>query len=124
MKRTKLYACGLLVILSLSSCATIFTGTSDRITFNSTPEGATVYERGIEKCKTPCTLKVTRTLSEKDIEFKKDEYQNRTIELDAKFNPVSIINLTNGIGWIIDAFSGSIKKYDTKVYNIELEPKK
>lgn len=81
MKRTKRYACGLIVILSLSSCATIFTGTSDRITFNSTPVGATVYERGIEKCKTPCTLKVTRTLSEKDIEFKKDGYQNRRVFL-------------------------------------------
>jgi len=110
--------------LSLTSCATILTGTSDAITFNSTPEGAKVYESGIEKCTTPCTYKVGRSLSEKTIEVKKEGYQNKVMALDSKFNAVSVINLFGILGWGIDAATGSIKKYDTKVYNISLDEKK
>ena len=47
----------LISTLSLTSCATILTGTSDKITFNSSPEGAKVLDAGIEKCTTPCTIK-------------------------------------------------------------------
>ena len=68
--------------------------------------------------------KINRSLSEKTIELKKDGYQNKVIELDSKFNSISILNLFGILGWGIDAATGSIKKYDTKVYNIELEPKK
>jgi hypothetical protein len=114
----------LISTLSLTSCATILTGTSDKITFNSSPEGAKVLDAGIEKCTTPCTIKINRSLSEKTIELKKDGYQNKVIELDSKFNSISILNLFGILGWGIDAATGSIKKYDTKVYNIELEPKK
>ena len=110
--------------LSLTSCATIFTGTSDAITFNSTPEGAKVFEAGIEKCTTPCTYKVSRSLSQKNIEMKKDGYENKVFTLDSKFNGVSILNLFGLLGWGIDAATGSLKKYDTKVYNITLDEKK
>lgn len=124
MKKIITISAAVILSISLTSCATIFTGTSDRITFNSTPEGAKVLEKGIEKCTTPCTYKFSRSLSEKTVEIKKDGYQNKVIELDTKFNSVSILNLFNVFYWAIDAATGSIKKYDTKVYNVELEPKK
>jgi len=108
----------------LTSCATIFTGTSDPISFNSTPDGAKVFEAGIEKCTTPCTYKVSRFLSEKTVEIKKDGYDNKVIALDAKFNGVSVLNLFGILGWGIDAATGSLKKYDTKVYEIKLDEKK
>lgn len=109
---------------SLTSCATIFTGTSDAITFNSTPEGAKVFEAGIEKCTTPCTYKVNRSLSQKTVEVRKDGYDNKVVGLDSKFNAVSILNLFGILGWGIDAATGSLKKYDTKVYEIKLDEKK
>ncbi|MDO4225522.1 MAG: hypothetical protein Q4C75_06485, partial [Bergeyella zoohelcum] len=87
------------------------------------PQGAKVFERGLEKCVTPCTFKVQRSLSAKSIEFKKEGYQDKTIELDSKFNAVSIINLGSLIGWGIDIATGSIKKYDTKGYTVQLEKK-
>jgi len=124
MKIFKFSSALLIGAISLSSCGTVFTGTKDAITFNTTPEGAKVYEAGIEKCTTPCTYKIARSLSEKTIEIKKDGYQPKVIGLDSKFNSVSIINLTNILGWGIDAATGALKKYDTKVYNIELEEKK
>lgn len=109
---------------SLTSCATIFTGTSDAITFNSSPEGAKVYEAGVEKCTTPCTYKVSRSLSQKTVELRKEGYENKVVGLDSKFNSVSILNLFGLLGWGIDAATGSLKKYDTKVYEIKLDEKK
>lgn len=112
----------LLVLLSfVASCATIFTGTKDTIRFNSNPEGATVYIDGIEVCKTPCSVPVKRSISDKDIEFKLDGYKTRMFTLDKEFNVVSVINLGFLVGWAIDAATGSIMKYDRKSYELDLE---
>lgn len=124
MKKIIILFSATVLSISLTSCATVFTGTSDRITFNSTPEGAKVLDRGIEKCTTPCSQKFSRSLNEKTIEIKKEGYQSKMIELDTKFNAVSVLNFFNLLFWGVDAATGSIKKYDTKVYNVELEPKK
>jgi hypothetical protein len=108
------------ICLLMSSCATIFTGTKDRITFNSTPSGATIYKDGVEQCKTPCNLRVKRKIGDSEIEYKLDGYQTRLITLDKEFNVISVINLGNLLGWGIDALSGAVMKYDKKVYDITL----
>jgi len=110
-------------MIMLTSCATLFTGTKDRISFNSTPSGATIYIDGIEQCKTPCTLKVKRSLSDKDVEFKLDGYETRLITLSKDFNVISVLNLGNLFGWAIDALSGAVMKYDKKTYDITLDNK-
>jgi hypothetical protein len=104
----------------LSSCATVFTGTKDRIAFNSTPSGAIVYIDGIEQCKTPCSVKVKRGLDDKDVEIKLDGYETRIFELDKEFNIVSVLNLGNLLGWGIDVLSGAVFKYDRKTYDFTL----
>jgi hypothetical protein len=112
----------LLTITSLfmASCATVFTGTKDRISFNSTPSGATIYKDGVEQCKTPCTIRVKRSLGDTEVEYKLDGYETRLITLDKEFNIVSVINLGNLLGWGIDAISGAVMKYDKKTYDITL----
>lgn len=107
-----------------SSCATLFTGTRDKITFNTTPAGAIIYIDGVEQCKTPCTMDVKRSLNYTDVEFKLDGYETRLITLSKELNLVSIINLGNLFGWGIDALSGAILKYDRKSYDITLDHKK
>lgn len=104
----------------MTSCATIFSGTKDRISFNSTPTGATVYKDGVELCITPCSAKIKRDLGDTDIEFKLDGYETRLITLDKEFNVISVLNLGNLIGWGIDALSGAVMKYDRKAYDITL----
>jgi hypothetical protein len=111
-------------LLFMTSCATIFTGTKDRITFNSTPSGTTIYIDGIEQCKTPCTMKVKRSVNDTDVEFKLDGYETRLITLSKEFNVISIINLGNLFGWGIDALSGAVMKFDKKTYDITLDNKK
>lgn len=110
-------------MLFMTSCATLFTGTKDRITFNTNPSGATIYIDGVEQCKTPCTMKVKRSISDTDVEFKLDGYETRLITLSKEFNVVSVINLGNLLGWGIDALSGAVMKYDRKTYDITLENK-
>lgn len=111
----------IVAMLFVSGCATIFTGTKDSIRFDSDPQGAKVFIDGIEICKTPCTVPVKRSLSDKLAEIKLDGYETRVITLDRDFNAVSIINLGNILFWGIDAATGALMKYDRKAYDIELE---
>lgn len=124
MKKQFYYLTLIASALSLTSCSTVFTGTSDNITVNSTPAGAKVFDKGLEKCVTPCTLKVNRSLSDKTITIKKEGYQDKTIELDRKFNGISILNFFGIIGWGIDAATGAMMKYDTKGYDVKLDAEK
>jgi hypothetical protein len=108
--------------LSLSACATLFTGTKDTVTFNSTPAGATVLIDGIEVGRTPTTIPLKRPgLSSKTVTLRMQGYQDRTFELQKSFNTVSVLNLTNLFAWGIDALSGAIYKVDPKTYDMTLE---
>ncbi len=68
--------------LLMTSCATIFTGTKDKITFNSIPVGATVYKGGVEQCQTPCSINMQRSVGNTDIEYKLNGYETRLITLE------------------------------------------
>jgi hypothetical protein len=106
-----------------NGCATLFTGTKDRISFDSNPQGAKVLIDGIEVCKTPCEAKVKRSISDKAVEFKLDGYSTKVITLDNTFNVVSVLNLTDIVGWGIDILTGAVMKYDRKSYTVDLEKK-
>ncbi|WP_027386042.1 PEGA domain-containing protein [Chryseobacterium gregarium] len=113
------------ITLSATSCATIFTGTKDKITFNSTPEGAKVMHKGVEKCTTPCTAEIPRSLSKQMVTFEKEGFNNKEVKLTKTFNPVTLLNILLGgaIGVGIDAATGSLTKYSPKEYKVELEAK-
>ena len=112
---------GIILSLSVSGCATIFTGTGDRITFNSKPEGAKILVNGIERGKTPSTIRVKRKLGDTYVTLKKNGFSDKTIVLEKEFNAVSIFNLWNILAWAIDGVSGSVMKYSIKSYDSELE---
>ena len=114
----------LIALFLMTGCATIFTGTKDRIAFSSTPSGATIYKDGLEICTTPCNYRIKRSLNDTEVEFKLDGYETRLITLDKEFNLVSIINLGNLLGWGIDALSGAVMKYDRKSYYLKLSKEK
>ncbi len=113
-----------LVSMVLTSCATLFTGTKDRISFNSNPSGAMIYIDGVEYCRTPCSVSVKRSLNDTEVELKLDGYQTRFVKLSKEFNVISVLNLGNLLGWGIDAVTGSIFRYDKKSYEITFEANK
>lgn len=113
------------IVLSTTSCASILTGTKDKITFNSMPEGAKVFHKGIEKCTTPCTAEIPRSLSRQMVTFEKEGFNSKEIKLTKTFNPVTLVNILLGgaIGVGIDAATGSLTKYSPRAYQVQLDAK-
>ncbi|MCF8336091.1 MAG: hypothetical protein K9H65_05780 [Bacteroidales bacterium] len=105
----------------LSSCATVFTGTSDMIQFETEPEGVSVVKNNMEICETPCSHEIERDLSDVYVTFEKSGYENKRIKLERKFNVVSVLNFGNMLGWGIDAVTGAVFKYEPTYYDLELD---
>lgn len=106
------------IILLTTSCASIFTGAKRQVLFESDPSGAKVFVNGFEKGKTPVQIKVA---ADDRVDFKLDDYKERVVVMDSKFNLVAILNGFSIIGWGVDALTGSLKRVDTKYVKVTLE---
>lgn len=104
-----------------SSCATLFTGTSDSIHFESNPSGAKIMIAGLDVGKTPATITIQRSFNEKLVTLKLAGYETRVFTLQREFNTVALLNMLGIVGWAIDAMTGSIYRYNPKAYDIELD---
>jgi hypothetical protein len=109
-----------------TSCATIFTGTTQRVSIDSNPQGADIIIDGQKKGKTPSIVKIDREFEAlldggKEIQLEINGYKKDGYKLDAQLNPVSIINLFNALCWGIDAATGAITRYDNQS-NFEMIP--
>lgn len=104
--------------LITTSCASILTGSKRKVLFESEPSGAKIFVNGFEKGKTPTQIKVA---ADDRIDFRLDDYRERVVVMDSKFNLVAILNGLSIIGWGIDALTGSLKRVDTKYVKVTLE---
>ncbi len=132
----KLYALLLITtVVLLYSCATMISGSTQKISFESTPAGADIYVNGEFTGKTtPAELHLKRKVkrgAENDrnqyvYNFKRDGYEDVKIFDDSELNNIIWLNLillsTAPIGIPIDFISGSANKYDSKV-NVALNKK-
>ncbi len=110
-----------MTIMLTTSCASIFTGAKRKVMFETDPPGAKIFVNGFEKGQTPIQLKVK---AEDRIDFKLDNYKEKVVVMDSKFNLVSILNGLSIIGWGVDALTGSLKRVDTKYVKVTLENSK
>lgn len=114
------------VLIFSTSCATLFTGTKQKVSIDSNPQGAEVIIDGQRLGVTPAKIKVDRELEAllyggKEIQFQLEGYRNLGYELDSKLNTVSILNFFNPLFWGIDIVTGAVTKYDN-YYKFELMP--
>lgn len=120
MKKKLLIPC---FTLLLTSCGTLFTPSKQDITFMGIPQ-TRIYDNGNKLGEIPqsglTTIKIKKKLSDKTLIAKREGYKNTAIHLDAVFNPVSVINLTNLIAWGIDLGTGKCCKWDNNVIEIEM----
>ena len=107
MKKNLNYLIALTVLFLFSSCASILTGSKRNVLFESEPSGAKVFVNGFEKGKTPVQIKVR---SDDRIDFRLDDYTERVVVMDSKFNLVAILNGFSLIGWGVDALTGSLQR--------------
>lgn len=124
MCKSRMYLASILACITLSSCSTIFTGTRQSITFTGEP-GTKIYKNGNKITEIAqegtSTVKVKKSLSSTNLIAKKDGYKNTPVALEATFNPVSIINVFNVIGWAVDLGTGAACKFDNTVVEVELK---
>lgn len=109
-----------LSMLSLSGCGTILTGQTDTLTFRSVPSGATVEINGNSVGRTPVTVPVQRSMSQPQVQLRLEGYEPRTVPLQNSFNTMSALNIFFWPGFIVDAATGSIMKYNIVSYESEL----
>jgi uncharacterized protein YceK len=112
----------LFLALLVSGCATVFTGTSDEITFTSEPIGAAVFVDREQIGITPVTKKIDRELHDSVITYKLENYNDSSQPLIRSFNKWSIANITIWPGWLIDALTGAINKAQYTTYHSDLSP--
>lgn len=118
--RIHLWTVGALLVLS--GCATLFSGTEEDVTFRSEPSGAQVLIDGILVGETPTTVEVDRPgLEEMEVAIQLEGYEPRYFELDKEFNQTAILNIFFWPGFVIDALTGALFKYDKTVYTVDLE---
>ena len=127
-KTTSLFIVAVLCMAMFTSCATIFCGSRAKVTFDSSTqvEKATLTIDGnkYRNITFPYTVKVRRGFDYTDVKAEAEGYEPVYIQVYKNFNPVSIINLCDILGWGIDAATGAITKPEKKYYEIEFEKKK
>ncbi len=119
----KLGVCSIL-LCTTTSCASIFCGTKAKVTFDcNVKSGVNLTIDGIKhhNVEFPFTTKVKRGFDDTIVKAEAENYKPETLVIDKTFNPVSIINLCDVLGWGIDAATGAITKPANNYYQIESE---
>ena len=110
MKKIAIYAAIIITSVSLfNACATIFSGTKQKVSLTTNPQGARVYVNGVDKnVITPCEVKVPRK-SSITYTFQKDGYEDGNVKQSGTFNAMVVGNLIFGgiPGGLIDYASGA-----------------
>lgn len=117
----------LLLVLALSvsamtGCATIVSGTTQTITFNSSPPGAEVKIDGAVVGVTPVTTEVSRK-ARGVVEISKEGHKPQHMQLSKKLNPMFFGNFLAGgsFGSTTDGTSGAIHEYKQDAFYATLE---
>ena len=126
MKKIHLSFLGICVLLLvLSSCASIFCGTKAKVTLSSSkieqPVDITTDVAYYEQVTLPYTVKVKRGYKPSNVVIESEGYKPANITILKNFNAVAISNLTNIVAWGIDAGTGALMKPEKKTYTFSMK---
>lgn len=123
MKKLLLIA---LLSLAMTSCATLLGGTKKRVTFDGNASGPTtmiVDGQYYKNAKLPYKVNVKRGYNASEVRITVEGYEPVTIIVAKDFNPWSLLNLLDPIGWAIDLASGAVTQPEMDHYWVEFTPK-
>ncbi len=108
--------CGLAV--ALTSCATVISGTKQTVTIDSYPPGALV-KLGYQTGTTPVTFSVPKG-RDRVVQVSQGP-DKRVVPLRRELDPVTLLNIIPPLwpGFIVDAVTGAITKYDPDVIYVD-----
>ena len=116
------------LLLTLSSCATIFCGMKAKVTLNDPqqkqPVDITTDVKHYDNVTLPYKVKVKRGYRPSNITIESDGYKPLEITVLKNYNAATIANLTNIIGWGVDAATGALMKPEQKVFEFRMEKEK
>ena len=107
-----------LIIILFNSCATILSGTRERILVNSNKVGD-IFINGDLIGNTTKPFTINKIIIKKKLVLEVDGFQDKRIELKRKFNSLSLIGVLFPISLAIDIITGAILNFDRNNYLIE-----
>ncbi len=112
-------------LLLLGACGTIFSGSSQTITFDSNiKENIDIYANGALVCtKTPCVVDIDRGSAPLTIIAKAKGYEDSVMQDKAKINTFSWGNLLSVYSWTTDFATSSMWKYSESGVYINMRKK-
>jgi len=112
-----------LLIAGVWGCATIVSGTTQEMTFQSEPEGALVKVDGRPLGRTPMAIQLDRQ-ADQSLTFELEGYQTITMHLSTTLEPWFWGNILIGgvIGSTTDGISGAIYEYSPNQYFVSMHP--
>lgn len=123
MLRCLKLAAVVLAVISLSGCATIMTGATQKVPVTSNPSGAVARVDGGMAAVTPTIFNLERK-TDHTIEISKDGYRVATVILRHTMNGATAGNILVGgvIGLAVDGCSGAMFKLVPERVDVTLEP--
>lgn len=111
------------VILAVTGCASIMSGTTQTVSFQSSPEGATVTVNGRIIGKTPISTALKKEKGQTLI-FSLDGHKPVTLQLTTSLDPWFWGNIVLGgfIGSTTDGLNGAVNHYTPSQYYVTLTP--
>ena len=100
-------------LLLLGACGTVFSGTSQKINFDSNiNENIEIYVNGRMVCnQTPCSAEIERDSAPLTIMAKAQGYEDTIVYDRSRINKTAIGNLFSVYSWTTDFVSGAVWKY-------------
>jgi len=117
------------VLLSCTSCATIFNGSKAKVTLTNdnvtAPVELTVDNQHYSDVYFPKEVKIRRGFKPTQVTAKADGYEDGHVTIDKRFNGTTLWNIMWGAipGMAIDAGTGAMMKPESKTYYIPMQRK-
>lgn len=131
--KTVLFLVMIISSFLFQSCATLFSGTKDRIVINTVPPNADVYVEGnlVGKSGQDIILK-RRYKSTREVNLRLEGYEDLSFGIDQKVASAYWLNVPLGlafvvpgiVGFIVDISTGAALKPKATEFNRVLTPKK
>lgn len=124
-KGIALFFCCALMIIGLSSCATVIEGKTQEITIESNIKGAIIKIDGIAVGKTPAVVVVRKQKAARRITLQKEGYESKVAIMDNKTSPWFWVNILVGgfLGSATDSSTGAMYTYAPGRFFIEMPTK-